>query len=239
MLRTGIVHDVVPATSRTVLVRVVPDRPLPFAAGQAVALGAQGQPERRLYSIALSPQQAKAVGQLEFLVGLGPDGSAGPHLSSLAPGLQLDIEGPFGTFTFPPAPVTSPILFVAGGSGIAPLRAMIHEALALDPPARLSLLYSARTPDDFAFGDELTALSRAGHVRLLRTATRAAGPAWHEARGRISRAELEAVVDDPETLCFICGPEALVHEVPRMLREVGVDPARIRIEEWASRARRG
>ena len=48
---------------------------------------------------------------------------------------------------------------------------------------------------------------------------------WQGSRGRISRAQLEAVVDRPDdTLCFVCGPEALVHEVPRMLGEIGVGP---------------
>jgi hypothetical protein len=44
---------------------------------------------------------------------------------------------------------------------------------------------------------------------------------------------LEACVDDPETLCFVCGPEALVHEVPRMLQDIGIAPSRVRVEEWA------
>ena len=37
-----------------------------------------------------------------------------------------------------------------------------------------------------------------------------------------------------DTLCFVCGPEALVHEVPRMLGEIGVTADRIRVEEWAA-----
>jgi ferredoxin-NADP reductase len=34
----------------------------------------------------------------------------------------------------------------------------------------------------------------------------------------------------------VCGPEALVHEVPGMLREIGIPTERIRVEEWAFRA---
>ena len=40
------------------------------------------------------------------------------------------------------------------------------------------------------------------------------------------------LVHDPETLCFICGPAALVDEMPKQLRELGIPAARIRIEEW-------
>ena len=235
MLHTATLQAIVPATSRSALLRVTTEAPLPFLAGQAVALGEQGQALRRPYSIAVGPGTAARTGQLEFLIGIGPNGTPGPHLSSLQPGLRLDIEGPFGAFTFPQALAESHVLFVAGGSGIAPLRAMLHEALEIRPGLRMSLLYSARTPEDFAFAGELAELHRTQRVRVLRTATRGAGPAWDGARGRISRAELEALVDSPETLCFVCGPEALVHEVPRMLRDVGVVPSRIRVEEWTAR----
>lgn len=232
MLLTATIDEVRPATTRAALLRVVPDRPLPFTAGQAVTLGACGQSLRRPYSIAVSPADAHESGALEFLVGLGHGGRPGPHLPTLSRGVRLELDGPFGTFTFPAALSEMHVLFVAGGSGIAPLRAMLHEALRAEPPVRLSLLYSARTPEDFAFAPELLALERAGRIRLLCTATRSAGPAWEGARGRISRAELEALVDDPATLCFVCGPEALVHEVPRMLRDIGVGEERIRVEEW-------
>jgi ferredoxin-NADP reductase len=47
---------------------------------------------------------------------------------------------------------------------------------------------------------------------------------------------LEAAVISPETLCFVCGPDALVHDVPGMLRDIGVPEERIRVEEWAFRA---
>jgi ferredoxin-NADP reductase len=44
---------------------------------------------------------------------------------------------------------------------------------------------------------------------------------------------LEAAVEDAETLCFVCGPESLVHEVPRMLYDIGIASSRVRVEEWA------
>ena len=56
-----------------------------------------------------------------------------------------------------------PLLFIAGGTGIAPLRSMIRHALR-DRACRaaLELLYSARTPQDFAYLGELRALWRGG-----------------------------------------------------------------------------
>jgi glycosyltransferase involved in cell wall biosynthesis len=45
-------------------------------------------------------------------------------------------------------------------------------------------------------------------------------------------AALSSLIDDPATLCFVCGPAAMVDDVPRMLGELGIDRSRIRVEEW-------
>ena len=62
--------------------------------------------------------------------------------------------------------------------------------------------------------------------------TRAVDGDWSGARGRIGRAELQALVHDPATLCFICGPPALVGEMSAQLAELGVARSLIRVEEW-------
>jgi NAD(P)H-flavin reductase len=222
------------ATPRSVRLEIALSRPFPFSAGQAVLVGAAGGADRRPYSIAVGPREAARTGRLELLVGVGPDGAPGPHLPSIEAGTRVDVDGPVGTFLLPDRVTEPAILFVAGGTGIAPLRAMLHEMLESAAAPRISVLYSARTEDEFAFDAELTALSRAGGIRYLKTATRESGAGWEGGRGRISRAQLEEVVDRADTLCFVCGPAALVHEVPRMLREIGITPERIRIEEWAA-----
>jgi ferredoxin-NADP reductase len=231
---TATLHDIVHVTPRSLLLRVEPHTPMAFAPGQAAVIGEHGLDQRRPYSIAVGPSEAARNRRLELLVGIGSDGSPGPHLPAPAPGLVLDLEGPFGTFTFPHAPTERTFLFVAGGTGIAPLRAMLHEALEADRGWGLHVLYSARTVDEFAFDEELTGLAASGRIRYLKTVTRdTVEPSWDGARGRISRAQLGAVVDDADTLCFVCGPAALVHDVPRLLLEVGIPRERIRVEEWA------
>ena len=233
MQLSATIESVQPATPRAVLLGLTPSSPFPFAAGQAAFIGQHGLGQRRPYSIAVGPAEAARDGRLEFLIGLSEDGSAGPHLPDLSRGVRVEVEGPFGTFKFPESPSERRFLFVAGGSGIAPLRAMVHHALMGDPGWRLALLYSARTPEEFAFDAELTSLAAAGRLTYHRTATRHTDPHWTGGRGRISRAMLEAAVDDAETLCFVCGPEALVHEVPRMLHDIGIASSRVRVEEWA------
>jgi ferredoxin-NADP reductase len=77
-------------------------------------------------------------------------------------------------------------------------------------------------------------LARRGRIELSQTVTRASETAWEGRRGRIDRGQLAAMIRDPATLCFICGPDSLVDEVPGWLRELGIAPGRIRVEEWHS-----
>ena len=62
--------------------------------------------------------------------------------------------------------------------------------------------------------------------------TRATDADWTGPRGRLNRDALEELVHDPATLCFVCGPRALVDEMPGTLSELGIPAHRIRIEEW-------
>jgi NAD(P)H-flavin reductase len=234
MLLPATITRVHQATPRCVLLEIAISEAFDFSAGQAALVGAARAGSKRPYSIAVGPHEAARNGRLEFLVGLGADGVPGPHLPSVDAGAAVEIEGPIGTFKFPDRVDQPAVLFVAGGTGIAPLRAMLHEALGAELPPRVSVLYSARTATEFAFDDELTELARLGRIRYWKTATRETQPTWEGGQGRISRAQLEAFVDGPDTLCFICGPEALVHEVPRMLDELGIPTAQIRVEEWAA-----
>jgi ring-1,2-phenylacetyl-CoA epoxidase subunit PaaE len=225
------IRDVRAATPRARAVRLdLGAHAFSYLAGQALLVAPHGDPVRRPYSIAASPEEAKRLGCLELLVGVDAGGTAGSHLR-LEPGARVDVEGPLGSFTFPAHPAERRFVFIAGGTGIAPLRAMLHHALAI-PHDGVGVFYSARTPDDFAYEDELRALADAGRIELRQTVTRTVGDDWRGARGRIDRAELQQLVHDPATLCFVCGPPSLVEEMPKLLVELGIPRDRIKIEEW-------
>jgi ferredoxin-NADP reductase len=226
------IRDVQVATPRARIVHLDLDgQAFPYAAGQAVAVGIPGAERRRLYSIASAPEDTRREGCLELLVGIDADGRAGPHLP-LEAGTAIDVEGPLGTFTFPDQPEEQQFVFVAGGTGIAPLRAMLRHVLATRQARRVGVLYSARTPEDFAYERELRALATAGAIELRQTVTRALETDWAGNRGRIDRAALATLVHDDRTLCFVCGPAAMVDDIPRLLSGMGVPRERIKIEEW-------
>ena len=232
VLLTLPIRDVQPATPRARIVRLDLDgQPFEYDAGQAVFVGTHGGARRKPYSIAAAPEDARRDRWLELLVGVEADGTPGAHLA-LDAGVQVDVEGPVGSFTFPAAPDERRFVFIAGGTGIAPLRSMIRHAVLSRLPGRICLLYSARTPKDFAYLAELRGMARRGEISLSVTATREMLPRWRGGHGRIVAAQLSALVEHPETLCFVCGPASMVADVPLMLRELGIDRTRIRLEDW-------
>jgi NAD(P)H-flavin reductase len=225
------IREVIPATPRARIARLdLGDHVFDYAPGQAVAIASHGHDKRRPYSIAASPEEARRTGWLELLVGVNVDGAPGPHLA-LELGQLVDVDGPLGSFTFPRSPEERRFVFIAGGTGIAPLRAMLQRALTL-PHRNVGLFYSVRTPDEFAYEQELRGLARAGEIELRQTVTRATDTDWSGPRGRLNRDALGELVHDPATLCFICGPPALVDEMPKILADLGIPRERIKIEEW-------
>jgi ferredoxin-NADP reductase len=225
------IRSVAATTPLTRLIRLdLGPRPFVFQAGQAALIGAHGQTERRPYSIASSPEDAARHHRLEFLVKVDPLGTIGPHLASVAAGSRIDLEGPSGAFTLGPAPAPG-YLFVAGGTGISPLRAMLRHLIATDAAAALSVLYSARVPEEFAFRDELERLARRGLIRLhLAVTGQATG--WDGMRGRIAVEALERALPSSDAVCYLCGPPAMVEDVPPLLRRLGVPSSHVRTEEW-------
>ena len=216
------------ATPTSRIVRLALDTAFDFEPGQSALLGRHGQPDRRHYSIAIPPEVARRDGTLEFLVRTERDGTLGPHLDDLRRGSLVDVEGPVGRFALPEAFDERACLFVAGGTGIAPIRAMLLRAATMRG-VRLALAYSARTSREFAFLRDLEGMRRRG-LRLLLTATRDAPPSWKHDRGRLGQSRLSTLVESAETLCFVCGPPPLVEDVPQALMKLGIDEKRIRTE---------
>jgi ferredoxin-NADP reductase len=204
----------------------------PYSPGQCAAIGPPDALDRIPYSIASAPEESARDGYVEFLTKVDGAGRWGAHFPPLRSGARLALRGPSGSFVFPEHPRERHFLFIAGGTGIAPLRSMIRHAVLSGIDGRFRLLYSARTPHDFAYLTELRGMARRGEVDLALAATREVPARWKGDRGRIAPAQLARLVDDPLTLCFVCGPAAMVADVPPMLQALGVDRHRIRLEDW-------
>jgi ferredoxin-NADP reductase len=83
------------------------------------------------------------------------------------------------------------MLLVPGGSGVVPLRAMLRHHVAAHSPAAMRLLYSARSPRDLVYGQELSRLADVDPgVDVQLTFTRHWPANWNGRRGRIDRGPL-------------------------------------------------
>jgi benzoate/toluate 1,2-dioxygenase reductase subunit len=202
-----------------------------FTAGQAVMLGLSGSPLRKPYSIASAPWEVGKSGIMQVLVQVEDSGGLDPHLELAAPGTPLDLDGPFGSFGLP-GRVERPLLFIAGGTGIAPLRSMLIEHLARPTTFPVSLIYSARSVDEFAFRPELAALESAARISSYFTVTREEQAAWQGRRGRISEALLKEALPSAESLCLVCGPPQLVNDTRSLLNQLGVGDENILVEKY-------
>jgi len=203
-----------------------------YRAGQLASIGPSGGGMRVPYSIASAPEETAADSTIQFLIKLDTQGRWGDRFEPLRRGALLSLRGPTGSFVFPDDPVEQRFLFIAGGTGIAPLRSMIRHAILTGRAGHISLLYSARTPLDFAYLAELRRMERHGQLHLSTTATREIPVRWRGGRGRIVAGQLAPLVEDPATLCFVCGPAAMVSDVPPMLEALGIARTRIRLEDW-------
>ena len=235
-MRVLTTREVARATPRTRIIRFdLGPEPFAFTAGQAVLVAPHGVPLRKPYSIACSPKQAVDSRLLELLVQTdAPPDIDDPHLERLTSGSLVDVEGPIGTFGVPPDADETDILFVAGGTGIAPLRSMIWDTIENHPATHRALIYSVRSADEIAYERELKELADAGRLDLRVTITRDGPESWLGPRGRVNAALIQSVIRTPETRAVLCGPQGMINDVTSLLIGAGVRPERILTETYST-----
>ena len=205
----------------------------PYLAGQAAYLQPEGADKRRPYSIASAPEETARHGLIEFLVQTSDNGSSGLTPGLVRPGTPVALDGPIGSFTFPTHPREHRFVFIAGGTGIAPLRSMLWHTLLAERDGHVSLIYSVRAPEEFAYMQEFQRLEDEGRIDFRHTVTRQAAEGWLGRQGRIDMRCLDGLIEPGKTLCFVCGPPALVGDLRAPLIELGVNEDQIKIENWA------
>jgi ferredoxin-NADP reductase len=191
-----------------------------------------GYQAQRSYSIASAPED----GRIELVVERLDDGEVSPYLADeLRAGDGLELRGPIGGWFAWDAKEGGPLLLVAGGSGIAPLMAMVRhrKAAGSDTPTRL--LFSSRSYAEIIFREELERLSAGDEtLEVIHTLTRSRPEGWMGYDRRIDEEMLQEVTYPPEErpLAFVCGPTPLVETVATALVGLGHDPARVKTERF-------
>jgi ferredoxin-NADP reductase len=191
-----------------------------------------GYRAERSYSIASAPEN----NIVELLVERLEDGEVSPYLTDeLRVGDGLELRGPIGGWFAWEAREGGPLLLVAGGSGIAPLMAMIRHRQAAGNDTPVCLLFSSRSYEDVIYREELERLAAETEMlEITHTLTRSAPPGWKGYDRRIDEEMLGEVAFSPGEmpLAFVCGPTPLVEAVATTLVGLGHEPARVKTERF-------
>ena len=189
-----------------------------------------GYRAERAYSIASAPGEPVAI-TVERL----DDGEVSPYLTAeVRAGDELELRGPIGGYFVWGAEDGGPLLLVAGGSGVVPLRAILRERRRAGSDVEARLLYSSRSLEDVIYRDELD--EPADGVQVVHTLTRTQPAGWTGPARRVD-AELLAEVAWPvekDPLAFVCGPTSFVETVAGGLVELGYEPTRVKTERFGA-----
>ncbi|HEX8977049.1 MAG TPA: MmoB/DmpM family protein [Solirubrobacteraceae bacterium] len=209
---TELTHDIVGLTLS------VPED-LSWLPGQFLDLHVPGTDgERRSFSIANLPGD----GVVELMIKRYPGGRFSGMLGDrVVAGTDLRFTGPYGAFHLRRS--EAPILMVAGGSGMAPVLAVLRQLAVEGCQRPVRFFYGAREERDLFALEEITALGE-----------RLADFRFAPVTGRFVHEAIDAEFDAPDV--YMCGPPPMLDAVQELLEGRGVDPARIFADRFTTSA---
>ena len=201
-------------------------------------------PVTRAYSIASRPEdERQAVFNIRLAVPPAgqelstPPGLVSSWLFSLEPGATVDASGPFGEFHV--QDTDREMIFIGGGVGMAPLRAMIHEQINKGTTRKMHYFYGARSASDLYYTDEFEAIDTAypNFSWTPALSDPAPGDRWTGATGfvhEIVRTVLGSHPAPEDCEYYLCGPPVMISAVEAMLERLGVEPHSIFNDDFGS-----
>lgn len=218
--------------------RVKLDKPLGYRAGQFARVSLEGlEGVSRSYSFA-SP--CTDDGEVDFFIRHVPGGvfSSVVHDEDVV-GRRVDLEGPSGDFWLRDG--AAPLLLIAGGSGLAPVLALLQDALSSGATGPATLLFGAREARDLYALEEIEALaaqwpSSFEFVPVLSEADEDAE--WTGARGLVTEHIPEVIAAHPTATAhaYMCGPPAMVDAAIAALEERGVSRQSMHFDRFTTQA---
>lgn len=200
-----------------------------YKAGQFVTVPV-AEKTLRSYSIASPARDPKSF---LLIVDVSPRGPGSLYFEKLKEGDAVDFQGPYGAFWVKPDSEPS-LLFVGTGTGIAPIRGMLHEIFDQGGEDRpISLFYGVRHREDLLFHDEFQQMA-AEHknFRYLPTLSQPAPGTWDGMVGRVT-AHLPHYLKGVEgTTAFLCGSKEMLKDVRELLMARGMDRKKIKQEQF-------
>jgi CDP-4-dehydro-6-deoxyglucose reductase/ferredoxin-NAD(P)+ reductase (naphthalene dioxygenase ferredoxin-specific) len=235
----GTVTVVEKLTHDIAAVRISLPEPMEYTAGQFAAVAFPGFPARD-YSFASPPDDPAT---LEFHIRrMGDDGVSAFVFDQLAAGEPVAVHGPMG-YAFLREAETGPIFAIAGGSGLAPIRAIMQSALSKPDMAErpVCLWFGARTEADVYLEDELRALA-ANHpafsYEIVLSEPEAGSPRRAGFVTDAFKADIEALGQDAldGARAYLAGPPPMVEAGSELLKALGLEQARIHADAFYTEA---
>ncbi|ODT44052.1 MAG: hypothetical protein ABS70_06465 [Nitrospira sp. SCN 59-13] len=212
-------HDV-----RAIELRLLEPASITFKAGQFVSFEVpkEGQPRpvTRPYSIASPPEQRERILLVLNLVQGGPGSS---YLFRLREGDRTSFKGPAGAF-YLRDDGTKELLFVATGTGIAPIRSMILAQLQRQPDRPVTLFWGLRSQRDLYWQDEWAALAATHpHLTVVTTLSQPE-PGWQGTSGRVTALVEGRIASVKNVAVYLCGGNGMIKDVTARINAKGLCP---------------
>ena len=193
-------------------------------------------PLRRSYSLAVPVE--KCGGQLTLLVRFMPGaqpGKGSSYMYTLKEGDKVQFSGAFGEFAIKPGGREK--VFIGGGAGMAPLRAMIHSLLDDGAREPMHFWYGARSHRDAPYVEEMTAFAdKHPNFKWQLVLSEDAGGAENVSVGLVHEAARDALLRKHPDLgaCdfYLCGPPVMLESTLKLLTDLGVDSDRIAFDDF-------
>ena len=221
------VTNIEPVTENITRIYAWPEHRLRFAAGQYAQVRFGDLPPR-CYSMANRPDEEA----LEFHIRLHPDGRASRHITTqLRVGDVIRIEAPFGQAHLYPEH-KEPIIALAGGSGLAPIKSIVRTALHAGVDRDIHLFFGVRDEQDFYDEAELAALA-AQHANLHLNFLVSA-PVGRTARrkGELADVLRTDFSDCSQARLYVAGPPPMVVAAVAAAHQCGFAPDRIHADPF-------
>lgn len=231
---SGVIEACAQLTHDILEMRIRLDEPLPaYVAGQYAEVLVDGMSAPRSYSFARAPSEG-GPDHVTFFVRHVPGGEFTEWLHSEDRGGQrVTVSGPYGQFWLRDS--DRPALLIAGGSGLAPIRAILKEACKNNCQRGMTFLFGARTQKDLyclddigEIGDQLK--ERFRFVPVL--SNEAADSDWRGARGMVTELIHQQGIDLATCEAYLCGPPPMVDAAIAVLKDSGVGDDRIFFDKF-------
>ncbi|WP_018174271.1 MULTISPECIES: NADH:ubiquinone reductase (Na(+)-transporting) subunit F [unclassified Thioalkalivibrio] len=209
--------------------------PLPeYLAGQYAELVVPGViNEPRNYSFARAPETEESR-SATFFVRYVPGGVMTTWLfGEDRTGSPVTLRGPFGTFFL--RETDAPMLCVAGGSGLAPIKAVLEQEFSRPSRRKVTVLFGARTQEDLYCLDEMKAFESKGagdfqFVPVLSLESEQSD--WEGRRGNVTDTITEVISNLDGYEAYLCGPPPMVDAGISVLRRAGLEESKIHFDKF-------